>query len=291
MRVLELKTGYETKHVLGLDLNFPDGFGYTPERQTREILALRAQILALPGVRNVTIGRPPNGGGFRSATVVLKGNRPGSPNTERTLYYTYVQDNYFETMDIPISSGSGFRPDQQREPVAILSQSAAADLWPGKNPIGENLALDASNQPHWGSELIPQGTSYRVIGTVRDTRGVLLDGTDSSKIYLMLPSARLEDRPLLIRTEGDPRLLVNQISGLARDQDSNLVAYSETLDDMLTQSPQFVISRLSAMFASMLGALGLLLASVGIYGTVSYAVVRRTGKWESEWPWGRESAM
>jgi len=45
---------------------------------------------------------------------------------------------------------------------------------------------------------------------------------------------------------------------------------------MLTQSPQFVISRLSAMFASILGALGLLLASVGIYGTVSYAVVRRT---------------
>lgn len=52
--------------------------------------------------------------------------------------------------------------------------------------------------------------------------------------------------------------------------------YSETLDDMLTQSPQFVISRCSAIFASLLGALGLLLASVGIYGTVSYAVVRRT---------------
>ena len=275
VRVLQLKTGYETKHVLGLDLNFPDGFGYTPERQTREIVQLRAQILALPGVRNVTIGRPPNGGGFREATVVLKGSRPGSANAERTLYYTYVQSNYFETLDIPISSGSGFNPDQS-EPVAILSESAARDLWPDKNPIGENLVLDASNQPHWGNELVPQGTSYRVIGTVRDTRGVLLDGSDSSKIYLMLPSARLEDRPLLIRTEGDPRFLVNQISELARDLDSNLVAYSETLDDMLTQSPQFVLSRLSAMFASMLGALGLLLASVGIYGTVSYAVVRRT---------------
>jgi predicted permease len=275
VRVLELKTGYETKHVLALDVYFPDGFGYTPDRQTREILQLRAQVLALPGVRNVTIGRPPNGGGFRSATVVLKGSRPGNPNTQRTLYYTYVQDNYFETLDIPISSGRGFNPGQG-EPVAILSRSAAEGLWPGKNPIGESLVLDASNQPHWGNELIPQGTSYRVIGTVRDSRGVLLDGSDSSKIYLMLPSARLDDRPLLIRTEGDPRLLVNQISGLTRDLDPNLVAYSETLDDMLTQSPQFVISRLSAMFASMLGALGLLLASVGIYGTVSYAVVRRT---------------
>lgn len=276
MRVLELKTGYETKHVLALDLYFPDGFGYTPERQTREVLQLRAQMIALPGVRNVTIGRPPNGGGFREATVVLKGSRPGGPNAEKTLFYTYVEDNYFETLDIPIRSGSGFHPGQQREPVAILSQSAARDLWPDKNPIGENLVLDASNQLHWGKELIPQGASYRVIGTVSDTRGVLLDGSDSSKIYLMLPSARLEDRPLLIRTDGDPRLLVNQISGLARDLDSNVVAYSETLDDMLTESPQFVVSRLSAMFASILGALGLMLASLGIYGTVSYAVVRRT---------------
>jgi predicted permease len=275
MRVLEMKTGYETKHVLGLDLNFPDGFGYSPEKQTRETRELRERILTLPGVGNVTIGRPPNGGGFRSATVALKGNRPGTPNAERTLIYTYVQPDYFETLDIPISSGSGFRPGQQLEPVAILSQSAAQDLWPGKNPIGESLVLDGSNQFHGSGELIPLGTSYRVIGTVHDTRGVLLDGSDSSKIYLMLPSDRLEDRPLLIRTERDPRLLVNQISGLARDLDSNLVVYSETLDDMLTQSPQFVISRCSAMFASMLGALGLMLASVGIYGTVSYAVVRR----------------
>jgi predicted permease len=276
MRVLEMKTGYETKHVLALDLAFPDGFGYTAEKQSREILALRAQILCLPGVRNVSIGRPPNGGGFRSATVSLKGNAAGSPNAERTLYYTYVQPDYFETLDMPITSGIGFRTSQQLEPVAILSQSAAHDLWPDRNPIGERMALDASKQLHWGSELIPQGDSYRVIGIVADTRGVLLDGSDSSKIYLMLPSARLEDRPLLIRTQGDLRLLVNRIGGLARDLDPNVVVYSATLDDLLTQSPQFVISRLSALFASMLGALGLLLASVGIYGTVSYAVVRRT---------------
>jgi len=91
MRVLQLNPGYETKHVLAMDVNFPDGFGYTPERQMREILELRAQILALPGVANVTIGMPPYGGGFRSATVVLKGNGPGSPTAERKLYYTYVQ--------------------------------------------------------------------------------------------------------------------------------------------------------------------------------------------------------
>jgi len=163
------------------------------------------------------------------------------------LFYPYVQPDYFETLDIPLSSGSGFQQwRRQLEPVAIVSQSAARDLWPGKNPIGESLVLDGSNQFHANGELIPQGASYRVIGTVHDTRGVLLDGTDSNKVYLLLPPDRLEDRPLLVRTVNDPRLLVNQVSGLVRDVDSNMVVYSETLDQKLTESPQFVISRCSA---------------------------------------------
>lgn len=277
MRVLQMNTGYETKHVLGLNLNFPDGFGYTPERQTSDVRELRERILALPGVLNVTIGRPPDGGGFRWATITLKGDMTASRSTQRTLFYTYVQPDYFETLGVPIRSGRGFRPEGgELEPVAILSQSAAKDLWPGKNPIGENLVLVGSNQFHRKGELIPKGASYRVIGTVGDTRGVLLDDSDSSKIYLSLPSDKLEERPLLIRTADDPRLLVDRISTVARDLDPNLVAYSESLDDMLTQSPQFVFSRCSALFASILGLLGLTLASMGIYGSVSYAVVRRT---------------
>ena len=275
--VLQMKTGYETKHVLFLDLYFPEGFGYSRERQVSEIRELRERVRSLPGVRNVTIGRPPDGGGFRLATAALNGEGAANPAAQRTLFYTFVQPDYFETLDIPSSSGWGFQQlPQPYEPVAILSQSAARDLWRGKNPIGERLVLDGSNQFHAKGELIPEGTSYRVIGTVGDTRGVLLDGSDSSKVYLMLPPDRLEDRPLLVRTADDPRLMLNQISALVRDLDSNVVAYSETLDQKLTESPQFVISRCSALFASILGGLGLILASLGIYGTVSYAVVRRT---------------
>ena len=277
MRVLQMETGFETKHVLFLDVYFPEGFGYSRERQVNEIRELRERVRVLPGVRNATIGRPPDGGGFRSATVALNGDGNTNPAAQRTLFYTYVQPDYFETLDIPSSSGSSFQQlPQPFEPVAVLSQSAARDLWRGKNPIGERLLLDGSRQFHAMGELIPQGTSYRVIGTVGDTRGVLLDGSDTSKVYLMLPPDRLEDRPILVRTADNPRLLLNQIGALVRDLDSNMVVYSETLDQKLTESPQFVISRCSALFASILGALGLILASLGIYGTVSYAVVRRT---------------
>jgi ABC-type antimicrobial peptide transport system permease subunit len=99
---------------------------------------------------------------------------------------------------------------------------------------------------------------------------------DARKVYLPLPSDRLDDRPMLVRTEGDPKSLVNGIGRLVRSLDSNMIIYSETLDGLLTTSPQFVTSRCAALFASMVGALGLMLALIGIYGTVSYAVVRRT---------------
>ena len=275
-RVLEMDTGYETKHVFFLDLYFPDGFGYSHERQVAEIRALRESIRSLPGVRNVTIGRPPDGGGFRSATVAVDGGKFVDQAAQRSVFYTYVQPDYFQTLGIPMTLGVDFTHDQQGTEGAIVSESAAKDFWPGRNPVGEKLVLDGSKQFHAAGEITPAGATYQVIGVVRDTRGVLLDGSDTSKVYILLPPDRLEDRPLLVRTEGDPRLLSDDISRLVRSEDSNMVVYSETLDQKLTDSPQFVFSRCSALFASILGALGLTLASVGIFGAVSYAVVRRT---------------
>ena len=236
MRVLEMETGYETKHLLFLDLYFPEGFGYSHEMQLAEIRELRESIRSLPGVQNVTIGRPPSGGGFRSATVAVDGRKSENEATQRSLSYTYVQPDYFETLGMPMILGAGFSHDQQGEDTAILSESAARDLWPGRNPVGEKLVLDGSKQFHTAGELTP-GATYEVIGVVRDTRGVLLDGSDRSKVYLSLPPDRLEDPPLLARTDGDPRLLDGDISRMVRSVDSNMVVYSETLDQKLTEGP------------------------------------------------------
>jgi hypothetical protein len=276
MRVLEMDPGYETGHILFLDVYFPEGFGYSHERQIAEIRALQEGARSLPGVQNVTIGRPPNGGGFRTATVAEDGSKAADQALQHTLFYTYVQPDYFETLGIPMTLGVDFRRDRQAANAAILSESAAKELWPGRNPIGEKLVLDGSSQLHYASELTPTGVTYQIIGVVRDTRGVLLDGTDSRKVFLSLPPDRLEDRPLLVRTYGDPRLLKDDVSRLIRSMDANMVVYSATLEQMLTGSPQFVFSRCAALFASILGTPGLILASVGIYGAVSYAVVRRT---------------
>ncbi len=277
IRALDMETGYETRRVLFLDLYFPDGFGYSREKQADETRELYDRIRALPGVREVTFGRPPAGGGMRTAAVTINGGKSLADGSQPELYYTYVQPNYFRTLNIPLSLGTGFAEAHgPPDAVAILSESAAKELWPGNNPIGRELVLDGSKRFHAKAELTPGGSSYRVIGIARDTRAALIDGMDARKVYLPLPSDRLDDRPMLVRTEGDPKPLVDGIGRLVRSLDSNMIIYSETLDGLLTTTPQFVTSRCAALFASIVGALGLMLASVGIYGTVSYAVVRRT---------------
>jgi putative ABC transport system permease protein len=129
---------------------------------------------------------------------------------------------------------------------------------------------------HGKNEFLPDGPTYRVVGVARDTRGVLLDGSDSELIYAPLPDDRLQDYPIIIRTRSNPTLIMGAIGQAISSTDPDLVATSSTLDELLHQTPAFLISSLSAAFASAVGLLGLLLASMGIYGTVSYIVVLRT---------------
>jgi FtsX-like permease family len=118
--------------------------------------------------------------------------------------------------------------------------------------------------------------AYRVIGVARDTRGAEFDGSDSKRVYLPLGNQRLADRPILIRAQSDPDEVIGAIDPLISSIDPDLVATSFTLDAILRRSPPFITASLAAAIASTLGGLGLLLASMGIYGTVSYIVLLRT---------------
>ena len=173
--------------------------------------------------------------------------------------------------------GRGFQTQSgQPETAVVLSESAAQVLWPGQNPIGRRLRLGTDEQYHTKGEVLPDGPTYEVIGVARDTRGVLLNGADSEQIYLPMPEDRLQDYPILIRTQGDPTQIMGAIGSMISTIDPNVAAYSFTLEEMLRQTESFIASSLSAAVASSVGLLGFLLASMGIYGTVSYAVVLRT---------------
>jgi macrolide transport system ATP-binding/permease protein len=277
IRALWMETGYDDAHVIDLSLQFPESAEYTPDHKDALIRDLRTRVAALPGVMDVTTARAPDDGEFRSAAVSLNSEAPSSQNMKAYLYYTWIQPNYFQALGIPLLLGHGFTAQgDQAEPSIVVSESTANKLWPGQNPVGRTLRLGTDGLFHSTGEPLPDGPVWRVIGVARDTRGVLLDGSDSAQIYLPLSDRYLQNYPILVRTRSNPAQLISALGEVMASVDPNLAGRFSTLKEMLRGTEPFLASTLAAAIATTTGVLGLLLAAIGIYGTVSYIVVLRT---------------
>ena len=277
LHALTMTTGYETKHVVDVTLQFPEGPEYDSARQNAVLKNVIERINARPGIAEITTGRPPDGGGLRSAAVAIDGAKAEAHNMKAFLFYTYVEANYFHALDIPIVYGHGFHAGTGTpEPTVVLSETAAQNLWPGQNPIGRTLEMNSDGNYHAKNELTPDGRAYQVVGVAHDTRGVLLDNSDAAEVYLQIPENRRNEFPTLMRTSIAPGQLMRGIEETIASVDGNIVASTSTLDDMLKQTPPFLVSGMVALIAGTVGLLGLVLSAMGIYGTLSYMVVLRT---------------
>ena len=273
-RAVKINPGFETKKVLGIDVEIPPGTGYDVKREGLIVSELVERFSKVSGARSVARGRIPLGGGIRTAAVSPAG-KPGK--TAPVLSYSYVSPNYFEALDIPIVRGRTFNPDEARSGalVTLVSEAAARRLWPHKDPLGKLVALDATEEFHWSDQPFPSGQSFQVIGVTRDLSSNWLGKLDDGYFYLPLAPAQWYDT-MLIRAEGNPEALIAALGDQASKVDPNVIVFGETVDGLMTNNPPFVFSRIAAVVSVVIGLLGLVLASVGIYGMVSFVVVQRT---------------
>jgi predicted permease len=273
-QAVKINPGFETKKVLGIDVEIPPGAGYDARREGLIVSELRERFSGIPGVRSVARGRVPLGGGIRTATVSLVGKLGKSAPV---LSYSYVSQNYFDALDIPIVRGRSFTQDEARSGalVTLVSEAAARRLWPHKDPLGKLVTLDATEEFHWSDQPFPAGQSFRVIGVTPDLSSNWLGRVDDGYFYLPLAPAQWYDT-MLIRAEGNPEALIAALGDQASKVDANVIVFGETIDGLMTNNPPFVFSRIAAVLSVVIGLLGLILASVGIYGMVSFVVVQRT---------------
>ena len=128
-------------NLLDLSLQLPESLAYTPEHKAELARELRDRVATMPGVADVTTARAPNDLDLRDAAVSIDGENPSANNTKATLYYTWIQPGYFRTLGVPLLAGHGFAAGDAGEKSVILSESAANQLWPGKDPMGRTLRM------------------------------------------------------------------------------------------------------------------------------------------------------
>jgi hypothetical protein len=186
-----------------------------------------------------------------------------------------VETGYFATLRIPLVAGRDFSPADRQgaERVAIIGEDAARRFWPGKDAIGQ-LLLVHSTHPQAPNAVPP--TALRVVGVARD----LADrGTGRREralaLYVPLRQQYLPQVVVLARS-ADGRSLVPQLRALVTSMDPNLPTLSAQPLESEQTGPAEARLRITATVAGSVGVVGLLLATIGIYGVTAYAVARRT---------------
>jgi len=280
-RALKIDPGYETTHVAQLEMYNPKNLHYPQSRLLQLNRDLIRGIASLPGVLSVAQASRGPIGGIRWVSVT-----PADVTTSSAIKaeptdagYSYVTANYFDTLSIPIIRGRGFTPREAeaQSPVVIISEATARRFWPGADPIGRRLQIGSVKETmSYPGEKAPFISSSEVIGVARDVRSLDLRKLDESYLYLPLSRSRQWTSTLLARTEIDPMQLLPAIGGEVRRVDASLPVSGAPLDSMVSMDPFFVVSRFGGVLASIVGALGLFLACMGVYGMVSYTVAQRT---------------
>jgi predicted permease len=258
-RVMDVDPGFDFARLVQVDVQLPSRGGSQVAALSDQ---LRDRFLALPGVTSVSRRRAASGGGASTTVAPVAGAR-----TEARL--SYVEPNYFATLGMRLVAGSN---GSGGESPVVLSESLARHIWPGgESPLGRELRIRIAGEDR----------TFQVAGIVRDIQTGELDLRSSREAYLAFraPDAAASTAvTFLIHTNGIPAEVMRAIDGsIAQvDRDGGIVATYKPLEEMLRQSPRFVVSAMAAGVAFLIGSFGLILALMGIYGTVSYIVALRT---------------
>jgi predicted permease len=239
---------------------------------------LQTRAAALPGVQSVCLSESAlleNPGYSRRHKLQVAGVEQ-APFGDRELSSLIISPNYFATVGIPLTRGREFAESdlQSASRVVIINETLARRAFPGQNPVGRQVRILTGLFDIEGND---GPREMEIVGVAKDVRHNRLGEEMEPLLYLLLKQAFFEknyDAVLIARTEADPDAILPSVANLARGFGPDVSISQSTLAEKIAS--QTLPSRIASAFFGLFGALGLLLAAVGLAGVLTFAVARRT---------------
>jgi predicted permease len=263
----QVDMGFRVDHTLmmSMDLGLQ---GYNEERGQQFYKQLAERVRSIPGVREAAIGAYiPMGYDNSLINIYPEGQVLDDKSKTESGLDDEVQPQYFRTAGTPVIQGREFtEADSATAPkVAIVNEAFAKRIWPGESPLGKSFRTKKDGPP------------VQVVGVTRTGKYLFLYETPQLFVYFPLAQRYDSSAALFVHTQGDPQQLVPAVRDQFRQLDAGLPVFGvTTMDAHVQYGKPLLPARLSAMLVGAFGLLGLVLASVGVYGVVSYSVSQRT---------------
>jgi putative ABC transport system permease protein len=268
LRLLQTNVGFNPQNVLTMTVVLPPSKYAEAARQVSFHDQLKERLQSLPGVSGVgTVDNLPLQGG-NTTRVNVEGDPVPPPGQEIEANFRVVDESYFQTLGVPIVAGRSF--DERDKPdspgVVIIGKSLADKVFAGRNPIGRRFSYTSA-----------QSTPDLIVGVVGDVKIGGLDDAIRPVIYYPYRQNASPATSLVVRTEGDPTALAAAVRSEIRTLEPDVAIFNvSAMAELITTSPAAFMRRFPALLISIFAGVALLLASIGIYGVVSYSVSQQT---------------
>ncbi|HEY6805736.1 MAG TPA: ABC transporter permease [Pyrinomonadaceae bacterium] len=267
-KLLQTNVGFKTENVLTMTVILPVK-KYSEDNQTIAFNnQLQERVQAMPGVSGMgTVNILPLNNG-NTTRFNIEGDPIPAPGQETEANIRVVNDTYFQTLGVPLLAGRMFDDHDKADTqgVVIIGKTIADKLFAGRNPVGRKIKYPSFDGP---GDLI--------VGVVGDVRITGLDQAIKPVVYYPFRQNASVFTNVVVRTTTDPNALAGAIRSEVRSLEPEAAILNvNTMDEMIAQTPASFMRRFPALLISIFAGIALLLASIGIYGVVSYSVSQQT---------------